>query len=174
MKDLLKDYIENNSDHFEADNDSLDGLWLNISSEIEKKEDKKPKPLFTIWRVAALFILITGLSFYFIQYSINNPNGRISQKKYPLELLEAEGYYTSLIDIKMQQIKSYEDEIDPQIFEDIDALDKALLELKEDLNDNIDNEEVIDAMIQNYRIKLEILETIQSELDKQNSEAIEM
>ena len=32
--------------------------------------------------------------------------------------------------------------------------------LKEDLKDNADNEEVVFAMIQNYRLKLDILEEI--------------
>jgi hypothetical protein len=37
-------------------------------------------------------------------------------------------------------------------------MDKVFEELKEDLRDNAANEEVIEAMIQNYRLKLDILE----------------
>jgi hypothetical protein len=74
----------------------------------------------------------------------------------------------------MQQISNYRDEIDPQIFEDLEALDQAMAELENDLRDNIDNEEVINAMIQNYRIKLEILEQIQAQLENEDNENIEL
>ncbi len=46
-------------------------------------------------------------------------------------------------------------------FSDLDVLFK---ELKEDLNDNADNHEVIEAMIQNYSIKLEILEDMLNQI----------
>jgi hypothetical protein len=45
-------------------------------------------------------------------------------------------------------------------------LDKVFEELKRDLKDNSDNEEVIEAMIQNYRIKLEVLDEILTQLKK--------
>jgi hypothetical protein len=37
-------------------------------------------------------------------------------------------------------------------------LDSICTDLKKDLKDNIANQEVIEAMIQNYRIKLQLLE----------------
>ena len=46
-------------------------------------------------------------------------------------------------------------------------------ELKIDLKDDAANEEVIEAMIQNYRIKLQILEEILTQLknaDEQNTD----
>jgi hypothetical protein len=50
------------------------------------------------------------------------------------------------------------------IIEDIniefEELDQVFDELKADLRDDAANEEVVEAMIQNYRIKLEILEEI--------------
>jgi hypothetical protein len=39
-----------------------------------------------------------------------------------------------------------------------------------DLMDNIANEQIIEAMIQNYRIKLDILEGILSELKNENNQ----
>jgi Ni,Fe-hydrogenase III component G len=45
-------------------------------------------------------------------------------------------------------------------------LDNIFKELKHDLKDNAANEEVLQAMIQNYRIKLEILTEILEQLNK--------
>jgi hypothetical protein len=46
------------------------------------------------------------------------------------------------------------------IEQDLAGLDSALVQLKRDLKDNISNAEVIEAMIQNYRLKLAILEEV--------------
>ena len=48
-------------------------------------------------------------------------------------------------------------------------LDKIYKGLKNDLKDNVSNEEVIEAMIQNFRLKLQLLEEIQRQLQSQKS-----
>ena len=47
-------------------------------------------------------------------------------------------------------------------------LDQVYNDLKEDLKDNAANEEVIEAMIQNYRLKLDILEEMLVVLKQSN------
>jgi hypothetical protein len=54
---------------------------------------------------------------------------------------------------------------------DLEELDEVYLELKEDLKDNVANPEVIEAMILNYRVKLEILEDLLNQLkEKENQD----
>ena len=60
---------------------------------------------------------------------------------------------------------------DPRVIEDLEAMDKAFAELKGDLEDNVDNEEVVAAMMENYQLKLRILEEILSELEKENDKS---
>ena len=43
---------------------------------------------------------------------------------------------------------------------DLSELDSIYSSLKKDLRENIDNEQVLEAMIQNYRMKLKILEDL--------------
>ena len=51
----------------------------------------------------------------------------------------------------------------------------AFMELSQDLIDEAQNEEVVRAMIDNYRLKLKILERILEDLDKEaNEEAINL
>jgi hypothetical protein len=52
---------------------------------------------------------------------------------------------------------------------DLAELDSVYRNLKKDLGDNIANEEIINAMIQNYRMKLQILEDIKQALNQNNS-----
>jgi hypothetical protein len=174
MKDNLKKYIDQQRESFDLENQDLDGLWLNISSRVQEKNKTNFFQSKVLWRTAAAILVFVGLSWLIIIRPINQNNTSISSiYSYSTELAEAEGYYTSIIDAKMHQINNYKDKIDPQIFEDIKALDNAMSELERDLKDNIDNEEVINAMIQNYRIKLEILEKIQSQLEEVENEKIE-
>jgi len=53
-------------------------------------------------------------------------------------------------------------ELGEELRNDLLELDNIYEVLKADLVDNIANDEVVEAMIQNYRLKLKILEDIQS------------
>jgi len=54
----------------------------------------------------------------------------------------------------LTQYPSVEDELNT----DLSELDSIYVSLKHDLKDNIANHEVIEAMIQNYRLRINILE----------------
>jgi len=87
------------------------------------------------------------------------------------ELIEAEAYYSSLINLKKDEVFRLTAS-NPEIRHEIDMemvdLDRVFAELKKDLKDNADNEEVIEAMIQNYRLKLDILEEMLQILHQAN------
>lgn len=87
-------------------------------------------------------------------------------------LMEAEMYYTSQINSKKEEFYHLSSNT-PGIREEIDAelmdLENVYTELKHDLKDNAANEEVIEAMIQNYRIKLNILEDVLQQMNAANN-----
>jgi predicted phage-related endonuclease len=81
---------------------------------------------------------------------------------YP-ELAEVENYYRSIIyqkENELYHLTGNSNDIKTDLSAEFKELDKAMRELKEDLKENVDNEQVIEAMIQNYRVKVEILENI--------------
>jgi 3-hydroxyacyl-CoA dehydrogenase len=51
-------------------------------------------------------------------------------------------------------------------------LDSMYYDLKSDLKDNMANQEVIEAIIENYRLKITILEDILTEITPLNDECI--
>ena len=77
------------------------------------------------------------------------------------ELVEAEAYYSAQINLKKDELYRLAGS-NPELRREVDMelvdLDQVYNELKDDLNDNAANEAVIEAMIQNYRLKLDILE----------------
>lgn len=119
------------------------------------------------WKAAAVAAIFTA-SYFFHDFmatrhqpEMGNMADALENSPLIKELIEAEAYYTSLISQRRDEVfrltAAYPDvrnEIDMELIE----LDKVFSDLMDDLGDNTDNEEVIEAMIQNYRLKLDILE----------------
>ena len=83
------------------------------------------------------------------------------------ELAEATQYYSIQIENKKEEILNcvaYDPEIDSEILNEFTPLDAAFNDLKKDLNDNANNTRIMEAMIQNYRTKLEILSDIKNQI----------
>jgi predicted CopG family antitoxin len=177
--DKLEEFILDHRDQFD-DMEPRPELWDGIR--------KRKAPVLNIgwkavaWRAAAVVIIFFSSYIFFrltdkepVQPSGNN-YAEMQEDQSPLvnELKEAEIYYTSQIEFMRAEAIRLSDG-DPGVKEIIDTemtdLDQVYEELKRDLKDNTDNEEVIEAMIQNYRIKLEILEEILWQL-KESKEPI--
>jgi hypothetical protein len=58
-------------------------------------------------------------------------------------------------------------DIRKEFLSDMSQIDSICTDIKKDLKDNVSNQEVIEALINNYRIKIQILEEMLDEL-KQN------
>jgi hypothetical protein len=83
------------------------------------------------------------------------------------EIAEVQAYYTHQINDRENEIYKYaafDPNIKTQLKVEFNQLDSIYSSLRRDLKDNIDNREVVEAMIQNYRIRLEILENMLQQL----------
>ncbi len=169
MKDRLEKFILENREEFDM-HEPGQGIW--------EKIEKNIKPKKTVnWRMvigrAAAVILIFAAS-YMVHDILEGSNREIahSRKRKEKELIipelkEAEVYYSNLINEKLQEIKpmfSEDPTLEREIRYDLNQLDSIYEELRNDLRDNIANQEVIEAMIQNYRLRLSILEDVLSQL----------
>ena len=89
------------------------------------------------------------------------------------ELKEAEMYYTGIINTKMEEVKPMLSDyptLESELETDLTELDSIYKSLKNDLKDDIANNEVIEAMIQNYRLRISILEDMLEFLESQDQE----
>lgn len=180
-KDNLENYISNHKDEFDTLEPSAD-LWMAISSNklsvqennSEKKSGSRVRMNSLKWitRVAAAIILFIG-SYYFHEFRSNQKqfaqteNSSLQNSKLYNTLLEAEYYYTAQIGVEKDKFYTLtvgNSPIRNEIHDELKELDREFNELKEDLNDNVDNEEIIAAMIQNYRLKLRILQDMMIQL----------
>jgi len=176
--DRLEEFILENKDDFDDMSPSPQS-WEKVKGNI--RPTRKINWTTNLVRVAAAIVIFVS-SYIFIDYNLNkDTEGSLQAGDPEIEiyeqipvLVEARAYYSS-------QISNMENEVyrlagdDSPIRNDIELefeeLDQVFNELKADLNDDAANEEVVEAMIQNYRIKLQILEEILLQLknaDEQN------
>lgn len=163
MEDKLRKWVDAQRDEFEIHDLDTDQGWEQVSTRLARagaKTSGSRKWLSVAASVIAL--LVAGAVLYPLLTGPEDPSESIFSGNY--ELSEARNYYTSEINVRLAAAKRLVD--DPTIFEDIEELDKALAELKNDLKDNADNEEVIIAMMENYQLKLKILDRILDHLKK--------
>jgi hypothetical protein len=61
-------------------------------------------------------------------------------------------------------------EVEKELDSDMARIDSICTDIRNDLKDNVDNQEVIEALIRNYRIKIKILEDMLLILKKSEDE----
>jgi len=169
MKDKLKIFAEEHRDSFENYQIDVDETWIGLE---QRLNDLERKPFRTIWRnalkvAAVLFVVITvAYGSYLNKERIDlNKNG-IALHDISSDLADTEAFYASQIDEKLKLIEISAGNIDPEIKKQLEILDMDYKSLKNDLLDNADSEEVINAMIEFYRLKLAMLEKILKEIQK--------
>ncbi len=160
--DNLEKFISSNRDDFD---------FLDPNPEIWKKVNKSKQTIRIkgmLWKVAAILLVLLLYPFYTLVINNNfSNNNRLTSKGLVIstipELLEADAYYTAYISDQMQGLQLQlidKPDIKTELEKDINDLDNIYNDLLEDLKDNIDNKEVVEALIQNYRMKVKILEEL--------------
>ena len=185
--DKLEQFIRDNRESFDDQEPSAD-LWNKI-----KKQEPKAKVInlnsTTIrWKTlasrAAAVVVIFISSYYFHEYrsdrkanhNADNTESVIENNPLYKDFIETEFYYTSQISEKKDELfklTSNAPGLQKEVSRELIDLDIIFKELKEDLKDNAANQEVIEAMIQNYMLKLEILQDMLNQIkSKQNNNNI--
>ena len=166
MQDNFEKHISSNKDLFDDLTPSID-IWDRIEGNLpQKKTHIVRRIIISASGVAAVFIIaLTALKFYTTETS--------QQHNLLSEIEETENYYNNILYQKKEmlfKLTSYNLEIQNDVNEELAILDSAMIELKEDLNDDISNREVVEAMILNYRMKLKVLEDILKYLSPEQKE----
>ncbi|MEW4922358.1 hypothetical protein [Algibacter sp. 2305UL17-15] len=161
--DELKKYTAKHSrkfDDFDLDEVDKLRLWSAIVSELPEVP-KKVIPLWrkTSFRVAASIVLLLGCTLFFYMKG----NQYIQHQMVNEELYEIDNHYKLLVNNQIELIKnnahlSKEDQDD--FLSLVDDLDKEYAKLKEELKLGINNQKIIEAIITNYRKKIQLMEDL--------------
>jgi len=160
--DKLEEHIRKNREYLDRYGPSK-GIWKRI-----KRGLKKEKSLLIQWlSVAAMVIVILGTALVLLRpgTGLSDNGSRTSRDIRQLQgnpqLKETEIYYNNLINSLYREatpLMTGNPEIKKELISDISQLDSICSEIKKDLKDNVANQEVVEALIQNYRIKIRLLE----------------
>jgi len=175
MKDRFEKFIEENHDSFDF-REPDPAIWEKLEKTIQMKRRFNWKLILS--RAAMVTVIFAA------SYAVNEMVHRLGTDKNALKsskensipgLSETEAYYTQLVNQKMDELKPVIENcpsLEEELNYDLSELDKVYAELKGDLKDNMANQEVIEAIIENYRLKISILEDILNEIAPLGDECI--
>lgn len=167
--DQLESFINNNRHEFDGMEPS-DKVWEAISRRLDEEALKQPKKY--LWmKIAAVLVMGLVASGILVYQSFQDRQQKsVVQQVDPevQELMEAEAYYAQEVTGKMQEIeKCYEvnPELRMEIEGDLNELEVMYRSLKNDLRDNIANKEVIEAMIENNRNRVKLVDEVLEQIE---------
>lgn len=169
-KDPWKSIIEKDQEAFNQRKPR--DLWNDIEKELDSAVQEGPKTieLWKVYRIAAVLLVAFAVCFWLMfQQNDQNQVAQIKDAKevellYPEELLEVESFYTSEIQDKLSRVRILTD--DDVIVQEIESLKDEFDQLKLEFGDNVNDGEILEAMILNYKLRLDLLKEILDDLER--------
>ena len=166
--DNFEKHIRENRAAFDDHKADRAKLWANIEA---KLDPPKPKvvPLWKspIFKVAASVLIVLGISSLIgITFLGNSANEDTFVSK---ELQDIDMHYQGLVSYQVQLVQKNENLSDAdkaEFLSFMDDLDKEYDQLKLEMQNNLDNELVLEAIVSNYRKRIELIENLLRQLNE--------
>ena len=162
MEDELEKYVTENTTQFNTFTlDEVDKLkmWSKIDSQITAETKVIPLWKTTRFRAVASVIILIACTFSFFKIMNTNSNDGIVNQ----ELYHIDNHYKALVSNQVQLIKSNinlsEEEKTEFLMLESD-LNTEYKKLKIELEEGINNQKIIDAIINNYKKKIQLMEDL--------------
>lgn len=150
-------------------------LWDSISAAIEKPARRRVLPILVrVSSIAAIFIAGYFFSTWMHQHSIPTPAAAALPSETIQMLSDAKAFYTSQIEERSKQVfelAADQPDLRSDLQKEFNELDAMYASLEKDLGDAVATEAVVDAMIQHYRVRLQLLEEMLQQLQAQQPTA---
>ena len=166
--DNLEKFIRNNRNDLDRYDPSPE-IW----SGIREKTGERKKILRAWLSAAATITIVFGISLFAYIIYLKNSHQREAGNLYQQEFKETEYFYNTMVNSLYQEAKPLltdHPDMEKELKVDLEHIDKICSEIKRDLNDNVDNQEVIEALIRNYKIKIQLLEEMLTTLKENENE----
>jgi hypothetical protein len=167
--DRLEKFVNENRHEFDPLLPS-DRMWEAISGQLNEEPKSKIRK-FSWMKIAAVIILALAIPtvIYQIKFSDQKQSAKTVQVDPEIqELIEAEAFYAQEVSGKLAEInKCYKvhPELKIEIEGDLNELESMYLSLKSDLKENISNKEVIEAMIENNRNRMKLVDDVLEQIN---------
>ena len=178
MSDKLKEFVSNNEESFDGAPRSGHFERFKKVQELHQKTEFTPKQnKWVLTKIAAVFVLVMGVSFLF--YNLGKMQSNTQQlaansgvNSFNEDLTEAELFFTEKVNVKRKEVLAFSGSNNPattKIMRELEKLELQYIDLKEELSINDNNPQIINAMVENYRMRLSLLERLLEQLKKSNT-----
>ena len=167
--DKLESFVNENRHEFDRMEPS-DQMWEAINRQLNEEPKRKIRK-FSWIKIAAVVVLTLAIPtiIYQVKFSEQkqSENAAVVDPEVQ-ELIEAEAFYAQEVSGKLAEIqKCYKvhPELKMEIEGDLNELESMYLSLKGDLKENISNKEVIEAMIENNRNRMKLVDDVLEQIN---------
>lgn len=168
--DNLEKYIAEHRREFDTEETPMRG-WEAVSASLEEQK-AKTYGLYRILAVAASAVVVLGVGLLMgLQLGQQGASDQGLQ-----EFAHAESYYAGQFRVKWSEFENLSGPEANSVAQDLQQLDAVYNELKSELlqHPELNTQRVVDAMIENYRTKIDLLETVLDKTKKQNLSTIKL
>lgn len=166
--DNFEKHIRENAAQFDEHKADRVKMWATIAKEL-KTEEPKVVPFWKtpILKIAASIVLVLGIA-SFIGLSIFR-SGISEEAPYASkELLDIDMHYKSLVSYQVQLVRknpNLSDEDKAEFLSFMDELDAEYEQLRLEMRNNLDNELVLEAIVFNYKQRIELIEKLLKQIN---------
>ena len=166
--DDIEDFINKNRKEFDDQGPDKMKMWSNIEKELPSLQSTNvyilPKRYLKI--AATLLVACLIASLLFLVPNSDQAKQSFAEKS---ELQDINSHYSRLIAAKLYQVQQSDklsDADKKEFFDYFQELEDECASLEVDLEMNIDNEEVLTAIIENYRQRINLLEKLLTRINR--------
>ncbi|SHI89159.1 hypothetical protein [Pseudozobellia thermophila] len=166
--DNFEKHIRQNRAAFDVHKADRAKLWANIEGQLEPVKPKSiPLWRLPLLRAAAVALLLLGVTGLIgIPFITEDRNADFVSQ----ELQDIDMHYQGLVSYHVKLVESNQQlsEEDKQEFLSfMDELDKEYEELRLEMRNNLDNQLVLQAIVNNYKKRIELIENLLEQLNEQ-------
>ncbi len=165
--DNFEKHIRKNATRFDTHKADRAKLWANISAALEQPEPK----VIPLWkrpmlRIAASVVLLLGIA-GFIGLSVMGV-GTSEPQYVSRELLDIDRHYQGLVAYQVQLVQNNPNltaNDKAEFLSFMDELDAEYEVLRKEMHKNLDNERVLEAIVANYKKRIELIENLLQQIN---------
>jgi hypothetical protein len=166
----IDEIIRNNRDLFES-NDPMEGHLDRFSWKLEKRlhsQATKRSIVPYLLKAAVVTILVTLSSLWTWDHFIRSDRGRMTLGQVSPQYKEVENYYVHQVNLMESELINVDLKDNPEqkqvLVSEMKSMDSVYVQLQKELKTNPTDERIINAMIEHYQTKLEVMTYIVNQL----------
>jgi hypothetical protein len=172
----IDELIRKNKDYFDGSEPS-EGHLERFSRKLESKFQVKRRTISIVpylLRAAAVVLLVTLSSLWTWDHFIRPGSQRMALGDVSPQYKEVENYYVHQVSMMEGEIINIDLENNPEqkemFLQEIKSMDSTYVQLQKELKVNPNDERIINAMIEHYQTKIDVMNYILSQLKATRSE----